>query len=51
MLRASLANALDDPERAIHLLDQAGIDGRRRPESLTLAEFAVLADAIGRLLP
>jgi 16S rRNA (adenine1518-N6/adenine1519-N6)-dimethyltransferase len=51
MLRASLGNALDDPERTIRLLDQAGIDGRRRPESLTLAEFAVLADAIGGFLP
>jgi len=51
MLRASLGNALGDPELAARLLDVAGIDGRRRPESLTLAEFAMLAGAAGRFLP
>lgn len=51
MLRASLANALGDSRLAIDLLELTGIDGRRRPESLTLAEFAILANTIGGRLP
>ena len=51
MLRASLGNALGDPDLASRLLADAGIDGRRRPESLSLAEFALLAAAAGASLP
>ncbi len=51
MLRASLSNALGDVDLAARILDSAGIDGRRRPESLTLAEFARLAGVAGKFLP
>jgi 16S rRNA (adenine1518-N6/adenine1519-N6)-dimethyltransferase len=51
MLRASLASALGDPDRTAALLARAGIDGRRRPESLSLAEFAALASVFGGVLP
>jgi len=48
--RKTLANALlafrDSGAR--ESLERAGIDGTRRPETLTIAEFARLADAIGR---
>jgi 16S rRNA (adenine1518-N6/adenine1519-N6)-dimethyltransferase len=48
--RKTLANALLAVDTAGQrsfgpALEQAGIDGRRRPETLTLAEFARLADA------
>jgi 16S rRNA (adenine1518-N6/adenine1519-N6)-dimethyltransferase len=48
--RKTLANALLAVDTAGRrsfgpALQQAGIDGRRRPETLTLAEFARLADA------
>src|SRR5262245_52570833 len=48
--RKMLANALDAyrlrPARSIpEVLASAGIDGRRRPETLSIAEFARLADA------
>jgi 16S rRNA (adenine1518-N6/adenine1519-N6)-dimethyltransferase len=51
--RKTLSNALravekggreSFPER-VSSLEQAGLDGRRRPETLTVAEFARLADA------
>jgi 16S rRNA (adenine1518-N6/adenine1519-N6)-dimethyltransferase len=47
--RKTLSNALlavDTAERRsfASILEQAGLDGRRRPETLTLAEFARLAD-------
>jgi 16S rRNA (adenine1518-N6/adenine1519-N6)-dimethyltransferase len=46
--RKTLANALavlgKSPQEALRALEQAGIDGRRRPETLTIAEFAHLAD-------
>lgn len=46
--RKTLANALrplrDD---AAECLRQAGLDGRRRPETLTIADFGRLSDAIG----
>jgi 16S rRNA (adenine1518-N6/adenine1519-N6)-dimethyltransferase len=48
--RKTLANALLAVDTAGRrsfgpTLEQAGLDGRRRPETLTLAEFARLADA------
>jgi 16S rRNA (adenine1518-N6/adenine1519-N6)-dimethyltransferase len=48
--RKTLANALLAVDTAGHrsfgpVLEEAGLDGRRRPETLTLAEFARLADA------
>jgi 16S rRNA (adenine1518-N6/adenine1519-N6)-dimethyltransferase len=48
--RKTLANALLAVDTAGQrsfgpALEQAGLDGRRRPETLTLAEFARLADA------
>jgi 16S rRNA (adenine1518-N6/adenine1519-N6)-dimethyltransferase len=50
--RKTLANALlahpgVAPFGTARLLEAAGIDGQRRPETLTIAEFARLADAIG----
>ncbi|MFO1069867.1 MAG: 16S rRNA (adenine(1518)-N(6)/adenine(1519)-N(6))-dimethyltransferase RsmA [Geminicoccaceae bacterium] len=44
MLRASLATLVPDP---LALLAAAGIDPQRRPETLTLVEFAALASALG----
>ncbi len=48
--RKTLANALlaygPAASQVGHLLASAGIDGRRRPETLTRAEFARLADEI-----
>ena len=48
--RKTLANALRAVDTAGErsfgpVLKEAGLDGRRRPETLTLAEFARLADA------
>jgi 16S rRNA (adenine1518-N6/adenine1519-N6)-dimethyltransferase len=51
--RKTLSNALLAVEKRgresilerVSLLEQAGLDGRRRPETLTVAEFARLADA------
>jgi 16S rRNA (adenine1518-N6/adenine1519-N6)-dimethyltransferase len=48
--RKTLANALHavdtaGPGSLGPVLEKAGLDGRRRPETLTLAEFARLADA------
>ena len=44
--RKTLANALKSFNRdAAEGVRRAGLDGRRRPETLTLAEFARLADA------
>jgi 16S rRNA (adenine1518-N6/adenine1519-N6)-dimethyltransferase len=48
--RKTLANALLAVDTARQqsfgpVLEEAGLDGRRRPETLTLAEFARLADA------
>jgi len=48
--RKTLANALhavdtSGPGSLGPVLEKAGLDGRRRPETLTLAEFARLADA------
>jgi 16S rRNA (adenine1518-N6/adenine1519-N6)-dimethyltransferase len=50
--RKTLSNALLAVEKGgreplserVSLLEQAGLDGRRRPETLTVAEFARLAD-------
>jgi len=48
--RKTLANALaafrEPSDKAS--LDRAGIDGKRRPETLTIAEFARLSDAMER---
>ena len=43
--RKTSENAL--PRSSRGALKAAGIDGRRRPETLTIAEFARLADAVG----
>jgi 16S rRNA (adenine1518-N6/adenine1519-N6)-dimethyltransferase len=43
--RKILANALAGVPDADSALARTGIDGRRRPETLTIAEFARLADA------
>jgi len=48
--RKTLANALRAVDKTGQqsfgtVLEEAGLDGRRRPETLTLAEFARLADA------
>ena len=42
----SIAAAVSDPRAA---LEQVGIDPTRRPETLTLTEFAALADAVSAL--
>ena len=47
MIRSSLAAALGDREAAARLLDLAGIAPTRRPETLSLAEFAALANVLG----
>jgi len=44
--RKTLANALKSGVGA-ETLARTGIDGRRRPETLTIAEFASLSDAVG----
>jgi len=48
--RKTLANALaqagSDPAAVPSALARAGIDGRRRAETLTIAEFATLADVL-----
>jgi 16S rRNA (adenine1518-N6/adenine1519-N6)-dimethyltransferase len=47
--RKTLANALRataDPAKAARALESAGLDGNRRPETLTVAEFARLANAL-----
>ena len=46
--RKTLSNALQTvtPDGR-HLLVSAGLDGRRRPETLTVAEFARLSDVLG----
>lgn len=54
--RKTLSNALLASPRAAalgpaRLLASAGIDGGRRPETLSLDEFGALADAIVRLTP
>lgn len=47
--RKTLANSLKagglDKDEIIQVLEQAGIDGRRRGEQLSLAEFAAIANA------
>jgi 16S rRNA (adenine1518-N6/adenine1519-N6)-dimethyltransferase len=48
MRRKTLLNCLKaaevaDPDRLVRLLDECGIDGRRRGETLTLDEFALLS--------
>jgi 16S rRNA (adenine1518-N6/adenine1519-N6)-dimethyltransferase len=52
--RKTLANALlavdtTGQRSFVPVLQEAGLDGRRRPETLTLAEFARLADAYAAL--
>ena len=42
--RKTLENALGKPSRSA--LTAAGLDGRRRPETLTIADFVRLADAL-----
>ena len=56
--RKTLANALSrraemgsDPASVQSALARAGIDGRRRPETLSIAEFARLADIYAQDLP
>jgi 16S rRNA (adenine1518-N6/adenine1519-N6)-dimethyltransferase len=54
--RKTLGNALrggglGNPERLAAALAGAGIDGRRRAETLSLEEFARLADALHRAAP
>ena len=51
MLRAALGAAMDNPTRAVALLTEAGIDPKRRAETLSLAEFAALARVVGPWLP
>lgn len=46
MLRRSLADAFGE-ERVMAAFQQAGIAGTRRPEELSIAEFARLTDALG----
>jgi 16S rRNA (adenine1518-N6/adenine1519-N6)-dimethyltransferase len=46
MLRRSLADAFGE-EQAISAFQEAGIAGTRRPEELSIAEFARLTDALG----
>ncbi|MGE3712370.1 MAG: 16S rRNA (adenine(1518)-N(6)/adenine(1519)-N(6))-dimethyltransferase RsmA [Hyphomicrobiaceae bacterium] len=48
MLRSSLKSLVPEPER---LLDMAAIEGDRRAEQLSVAEFAGLAMAYGSLRP
>lgn len=50
MLRAALADALGGREIALRLLEHAGIDPTRRAETLTLEEFAALANTVGEAL-
>lgn len=50
MLRAALAAALGGREIAERLLEHAGIDPRRRAETLSLSEFAALANTLGEAL-
>jgi 16S rRNA (adenine1518-N6/adenine1519-N6)-dimethyltransferase len=50
MLRGSLAHAFG-AEAAAAALDGSGVAGTRRPEELTVAEFARLADALVDALP
>jgi 16S rRNA (adenine1518-N6/adenine1519-N6)-dimethyltransferase len=55
--RKTLSNALlavekkgrESVSERVSSLEQAGLDGRRRPETLTVAEFARLADAYAAL--
>ena len=51
--RKTLANSLKagglDKENLIQVLEQAGVDGRRRGEQLSLAEFAAVANALTNL--
>ncbi|TAJ09845.1 MAG: ribosomal RNA small subunit methyltransferase A [Nitrospirae bacterium] len=53
--RKTLANSLRDEglaqDRIMQALVQVGIDPRRRAETLTLHEFAVLAEVLGRAVP
>jgi 16S rRNA (adenine1518-N6/adenine1519-N6)-dimethyltransferase len=53
--RKTLGNALQAygalaPATATRALDTAGIDPRRRPETLSIAEFCHLTDAVGHIL-
>ena len=52
--RKTLANALRGggfpKEQVRDVMESAGIDPTRRGETLSLAEFAVLADAFAKLL-
>jgi 16S rRNA (adenine1518-N6/adenine1519-N6)-dimethyltransferase len=50
MLRSSLGAALGSRELAIRLLEHAEIAPTRRPETLSLGEFAMLADTLGDAL-
>jgi len=44
-LRNNLRTALDDPKTVEALLEQVGLDGQRRPETLSLSDFLELAEA------
>lgn len=50
MLRSSLGSALGGRELAIRLLEHAEIEPTRRPETLTLEEFAGIANTLGDAL-
>jgi 16S rRNA (adenine1518-N6/adenine1519-N6)-dimethyltransferase len=50
MLRSSIGEALGDRALAIRLIEHAEIDPTRRPETLSLAEFAALANTLGDAL-
>lgn len=50
MLRTSLGAALGDRTLAIRMLEEAGIEPTRRAETLSLQEFASLANSFGEIL-
>jgi 16S rRNA (adenine1518-N6/adenine1519-N6)-dimethyltransferase len=49
--RKTLRNALGPRAGLDEALDRSGIDGRRRPETLSIAEFARLTDELCRSFP
>lgn len=51
MLRSTIGAAIGDPGLAIRLLEHAEIEPERRAETLSLVEFARLANTLGEALP
>lgn len=53
--RKTLANALlavaPEPTAIIRAVEDAGLDGRKRPETVSIAQWVALADALARRLP